>query len=90
MTFGDEERFWEKVDRSGGPEACWPWVALTSGSGYGAFQLDGRLQYAHRVAYEQMIGPIPPRVFVCHRCDTPSCVNPAHLFLGTEAVNCES
>ena len=82
-----EERFWEKVDRSGGPDACWPWTASTCGGGYGQFRLAGRPQLAHRVAYEQLVGPIPNGRHVLHRCDTPLCVNPAHLFLGTHTDN---
>jgi hypothetical protein len=81
------DRFWPKVDRGAGPDACWPWTASTT-HGYGQIGVPGtRPHKAHRVAWELTNGPIPDGLLVCHRCDNPPCCNPAHLFLGTNADN---
>lgn len=80
------EGFWAKVDRSGGPEACWPWTAGLS-KGYGEVSSDPPLQ-AHRVAFALATGTVQPKgMHICHSCDNPPCCNPAHLWLGTPGQN---
>lgn len=66
---------------------CHLWTGHTAGNGYGSIRTEDGPRYAHRVAWELANGPIPDGLYVLHRCDTPRCVNPAHLFLGTAKDN---
>jgi HNH endonuclease len=76
--------FWAKVDKSG---ECWIWTGCKMPKGYGKLKFEGRYDLAHRVSWVIANGPVTPGLIVCHRCDVPSCVNPAHLFLGTYSDN---
>ncbi len=69
--------------------SCWLWGGAKNRKGYGMVskKFFGGQQYVHRVSYLQAIGFIPPGILVCHHCDTPSCLNPEHLFLGTNSEN---
>lgn len=80
------ERFEEKIERIPGVD-CWIWVGARNTSGYGNFW-DGRgFNLAHRFSYRENNGQIPDGMNVLHRCDTPFCVRPSHLFLGTQMEN---
>ena len=82
-----ESRFWDKVNKT---DNCWMWTAATNNKGYGNVRFGprpGKLWLAHRYSWTISFGDIPKGLCVLHKCDTPLCVNPDHLFLGTKQDN---
>lgn len=79
-----EKRFWAKVNKTDG---CWLWTGSTRWFGHGALHVNGRRTLTHRYSWTLANGPIPDGQSVLHRCDTPACVRPDHLFLGTQTDN---
>lgn len=78
-------RFGLKIQKD--ESGCWLWAGSKNGRGYGEIWKDGRKEMAHRVSWMIHRGPIPIGVQALHKCDIPACVNPDHLFLGSQSDN---
>lgn len=83
-----EQRFWSNV--VGEPNSgCWLWMGPVDENGYARFRVGARKARMHRWAFETLVRPLSRSEIVCHKCDVPACVNPSHMFIGSQRDNVE-
>lgn len=87
VSLEDKAWFWENVHKLSATDACWLWLGPKNAAGYGTVPLRLGTGFAHRLAYQMAVGFDAGERLICHRCDRPGCVRPAHLFMGTYKDN---
>lgn len=85
MDLGD--RFWSKVAFDVNGRGCWTWAAALKPAGYGHYRIDNVSFYSHRLAFEELVGPIPDGLVLDHLCSNRACCNPCHLEPVTNTEN---
>ena len=84
-----KQRLRKQIEKQDKPNGCWLWTGARTAHGHGAINVSGKTTYVHRLAYELWLGPIPEGLWVLHRCNTPTCCNPKHLYAGKSKASLE-
>ena len=84
-----KQRLRKQIQKQDRPNGCWLWTGARTADGHGAIHVLGETTYVHRLAYELWVGPIPEGLWVLHRCNTPLCCHPKHLYASKNKANLE-